>query len=171
MKEFEKNFYSKIGLLSVQFAKMEYKLSVIITGLLGIDELIAVTIIEKNNLSQNIELLSKLNKIDSTFSRDIDMLIKHINDVRMKRNLFIHGIWKIYINAKNELKIACEERKIKYSEEKDSNGKKLVKQWSLNRHYSFSIKDIEEQIEVISNIIKNEDEIIDKIEKTNLGLI
>ena len=55
MKTLKLMMFLLIG-LSIQFAKMEYKLLVIITGMIGTENnLIAITLIGKNNLSQNIK--------------------------------------------------------------------------------------------------------------------
>ncbi|MFZ6009479.1 MAG: hypothetical protein ACOYXT_03955 [Bacteroidota bacterium] len=48
LKDFEKEFYAYLGLLTVRFAKMEYYLFMILTKLLGHDDdLISMTLIEK----------------------------------------------------------------------------------------------------------------------------
>ncbi len=45
MKEFEKEFYAELGLLSVNFAKMEYQLSLILGLLIGSDsDIISITL-------------------------------------------------------------------------------------------------------------------------------
>jgi hypothetical protein len=58
MKDYEIEFYAQLGLLSVKFAQMKYKLSTILGKLFGTEnDLIPVTVMEKNSLSKNIELL------------------------------------------------------------------------------------------------------------------
>jgi len=55
MKEFEKEFYAHLGLLSVKFAKLEFNISAILGKLINSDEdLIVITLVENNSLNQNI---------------------------------------------------------------------------------------------------------------------
>ncbi len=165
MKDFEKEFYSQIGLLSVQFAKMEYKLSAIVSTLIGVeDNTIAVTIVEKNNLSQNIEFLIKLNRIQEFQETKVDELIKRVKKVKGQRNLFIHGIWKDPIETKTGIKVVCEERRIKYTITKDEKGRLVSRNWSFNRHYTFDLIEIQKEIVDITEIINLEDKLIEILE-------
>lgn len=166
MTNFEKEFYAQLGLLSVQFSKMEYYLTVIVTNLLGTEEeLVAVTIIERNNLNQNIELLLKLNKLKDDHDKEITEMASEINKVRSMRNLFIHGIWKDLTQVGNKIQMVCEERKIKYSEEKDTAGRLINRKWSLNRHHVFELQEIKQLKKTIDGIIEKQLKLLEEMER------
>ena len=79
IKGFEKEFYAYLGLLSVQFAKMEHKLTVILCQLLGNeDNLINLIVIENNTLEKNLDLLKKINKIRHIYPQIITELNEEI---------------------------------------------------------------------------------------------
>ena len=161
MNEIKKEFYSQLGLLSVQFAKMEFKLTMIITGLFGVEEkLVALTAIEKNNLSQNLELLRKLNRIVEFEEDKIELLIKNIDNIRRERNLFIHGIWAIPNKAEGEIEVICEEKKLNYSTKENESGKIIEKHWNYNKHYFFKISDLKKKAETIDQIITEDENLL-----------
>jgi len=164
MKEFEKEFYAHLGLLSVKFAKMEYNLSIILGKLIGTDEnLIAVTLIEKNTLSQNLELLKKINKIRDYKELAINNLLEQITGIKKDRNLFIHGIWGFPFESENDIKIVCDERKIRYSEKKVKNGVWPDKQWHYNENHVFRLSYIKKQIARIDDILIFQDSLIKEL--------
>lgn len=169
MKDYEKEFYAQIGFLSIKFSKMEYKLSVIVSELLGVDEdLVAVTITEKNNLSQNLELLSKLNQLKAYKETEINDLSTKIKKIQSNRNLFIHGIWQDPFESEKGVEVVCEERKIKYSVTKRNKlGRVINQEWSVNRFHSFELQDIKNLINIIDELIVTEDELIKALKKQN----
>nr|WP_320021605.1 hypothetical protein [uncultured Draconibacterium sp.] len=165
MKDFEKEFYSHLGLLSVKFAKMEYNLSLILGKLFGNnDDLITVTLIEKNTLSQNIELLKKINRIRSYEETALNNLIELIGRVKSNRNLFIHGIWGAPFESENDIKIVCDERKIRYVEEKDKNGRRTEQIWYHSKNHIFRLSYLKKQITTINDIILAQESLIKKLE-------
>lgn len=165
MKEFEKDFYAHLGLLSVKFAKVEYNLSVILGKLIGTDEdLIAVSLIEKNTLSQNIELLKKINRIRNYQESIINNLIEKIGEIKNERNLFIHGIWGSPFELENDISIICDERKIRYTEAKSKGSDMIRKTWNYNENHTFRLSYIKKQISKIDNILLSQDSIIQKLE-------
>ncbi len=165
MKDFEKEFYSHLGLLSVNFAKMESNLSVILAKLLGSDEeLISEILIERNTLQQNIDLLKKINKIRGYEQSTISNLLEQISRIKSDRNLFIHGIWGFPFVENNDIMITCDERKIRYKEEKHSNGKNLRKIWNYNEIHTFRLSYIKKQIRKIEDILTAQNFFIEKLE-------
>jgi hypothetical protein len=164
MKDFEKEFYAHLGMLSTKYAKMEYYLSNILGKLIGVDEeSINVTLVENNTLHQNITMLKKINKIRKFESFDIDKVIELIGQVKNGRNRFIHGIWGNPFKEKDEINVVCDERKIRYTEQKDENGKLVSQNWQYNENYIYSLTYIKKQINVIENIIVLQDSLIDKL--------
>lgn len=164
MKEFEKEFYAHLGLLSIKYAKMEYNLSKILGKLIGVEEeTINVTLVEKNTLHQNITMLKKIDKIRNFESSDINEVIELIGRVKNDRNKFIHGIWGNPFKDKDEIKVVCDERKIKYTEQNDENGKSIERNWKFNENNIFSLTYVKNQINVIETIIELQDGLIDKL--------
>lgn len=165
MEEFEKEFYAHLGLLSVKFAKVEYNLSLIVGKLIGTNEdLIAVSLIEKNTLSQNIELLKKINRVRSYQVPTVNNLIEQIGEIKNERNLFIHGIWGIPFESENDIKIICDERKIRYSENKNKQSKIIQKNWTYNENHTFRLSYIKKQIRKIEDILLSQDSLIHTLE-------
>lgn len=160
----QKEFYSYLGLLSVKFAKMEYYLSLMISKLIrNDDDLISIMMIEKNNLSQNIDLIKKINLIRGFEEESIKNLLGLISQVKNDRNLFIHGIWGEPISSENDIKIVCEERKIKYEEEKGSG-----KTWQLNQNHVFRLTYIKSKIVKLDDIIFVQEDLNKKLDKSLL---
>ncbi len=168
MKNFEKEFYSHLGLLSVEYAKMEYNLSKILGKLIRTDEeTINVTLIEDNTLHRNISMLKKINRIRDFKASDIETIIELIGRVKNDRNKFIHGIWGNPFEDNGEIKIICEERKIKYTETKDKNGIVFRRNWQYNDHFMFSLTYLKEQIDTIKHIINLQENLIDELEEVD----
>jgi hypothetical protein len=165
MKDYEIEFYAQLGLLSVKFAQMEYKLSTILGKLFGTEnDLIPVTVMEKNSLSKNIELLRKLNKIRKfQYSLILD-LISQISKIQSDRNLFIHGIWSDPFESENSIEIVCDEKKVRYNEEKDKEGIIIDQTWRYNKNHIFSLNDIKSRIKDIDDILILENKLIGELE-------
>ena len=165
MKDYEIEFYAHIGLLSVKFAQMEYKLSTILGRLFGTeDDLIPVTVTENNSLSKNIELLKKLNKIRKFQDSVITNLIKLIVEIQSDRNLFIHGIWSIPFESEGSIKIVCDEKKIRYEEKKESRWDGLDQTWHFNKNHIFSLSDIKSRISNLDSIVSIQDGLLKELE-------
>lgn len=167
MKEMNKEFYAHIGQLSIQFAKMEYKLSTIISKLISQeDELITLTLIEDNTLHKNLILLADLNRIRDVYAETIFKLIKEIEDIKKARNLFIHGIWDEPHQTEGGIAmITCEERRLKRIVEKDKKGKVTSIHWSYSRHNFYELNDFKKYIKTINRIIKIEDALIKALDE------
>ena len=164
MKEIEKEFYAHLGLLSVRFAMVEYNLSIILGKLFGTDDdLISVTLIEKNTLSQNVEMLKKINKIRSCHEYEINNIIELVGRIKSNRNLFIHGIWGCPFESGNDIKIICDERRIRHKYEKDINGKVIRENWEFNRNHILKLSDIKKQIDSIDCILLLQNVLIEKL--------
>lgn len=162
MTDHEKEFYAHLGLLSIQFSKMEYKLAVIVGELIGTKyDQISVTITDQNNLHQNMGLLKKFSDIRDIKEEELDNLYKKVDSIRANRNLFIHGIWGEPFETENEIKIVCEERKIKYREELNDKKEVTAKHWTYNKHHVFELTTIKNLIQQINEILETEDELID----------
>jgi hypothetical protein len=168
MKDYEIEFYAHLGLLSVRFAKLEFKLSTILGKLLDPkDDLIPTLITENNSLSKNIELLKKLNRVRNFHHALVSNLTSQISKIQNDRNLFIHGIWSDPIINENSIQIICEERKIRYNDEKDYEGNFVEQTWHLNKNHPFNLDDIKNRIKVIDNIVELEDKLLTELEDEN----
>ncbi len=99
-KDTEKEFYFYLGLLATLFSKMESNLLDILGKLIVDDFVLTNTILEKNSLAQNIELLKSINRYRGFQEKYFESLISKMGSVRKNRNLFIHGVW-------SELCISC----------------------------------------------------------------
>jgi hypothetical protein len=172
MKDYEIEFYAHLGLLSVKFAKLEFKLSIILGKFLDPkDDLIPTVITENNSLSKNIDLLKKLDKVRNWEHLLILKLIGQISKIKNDRNLFIHGIWNDPAIEENSIKIICEERKIIYEDEKDNEDNYVDQTWHFNKHHVFSLVDIKNRIMDIDNIIELEDKLLVGLEDENFDFL
>lgn len=164
-EEPKKEFYFYLGLLSTKFAVMESNLLKIL-GLLIIDNFVlTATILERNSLAQNIELLKKVNKYRGYEENAIKNLIEKIGHIKGKRNLFIHGIWSEPFESNNDVVISCYEPKLLYEEEKE--GDKISKLWTSSNKHEFKLTYIKKLVENIGNIITEQDYLIRKLDGHN----
>ena len=155
--ESEKEFYYYLGILSTKFAVLEYNILTIL-GLLIVDNFVLTgTILEKNSLAQNIELLKKINSYRQIEEKTITIILEKIANVRSKRNLFIHGIWSTPYHADNDVKINCSEPKILYVKEKTG------RTWSQKTNHTFRLSYIRRLVLTIDEILLGQDYIIDKL--------
>lgn len=112
----KKEFYFYLGLLSTLFARMESNLITILGQLIVDNFVLTSTILERNSLAQNIELLKKINKYRGYEEAAIKNLTDKISNVKSKRNLFIHGIWSDPFELDNDIIILCYEARLLYEE-------------------------------------------------------
>lgn len=163
MDELEKKIYAQLGKLSVNFSKMEFKLGLILNYLIGTDEdLISVTLTENNSLHQTIELVKKINRIKVFQPKAMKELLERIAAIKLYRNLFIHGIWGDPYTSGNDIKITCEERKIRYQEEQTEYG--TSKHWRYNNHHTFRLSFLRQLTIKIDDIIVAQDYMLDTLE-------
>jgi hypothetical protein len=160
MTEDELNFYSKIGLLSIDFARLESKLQELLCKLIGSDrDLISITLIERNSISQNSEMLLKLNKIRGIFEEEIKSIVIRVNNVRTDRNLFIHGLWKGPYEGSKGLMVSCEDKRVKFTQEADG------KKWVQSAFYFYTLEEINSKIKEIQQINDELERIITELEE------
>jgi hypothetical protein len=172
MKDYELEFYAHLGLLSVKFAKLEFKLSVILGKFLDPnDDLIPTVITEHNSLSKNIDLLKKLDRVRNWEHSLISRLIDQISKIKNDRNLFIHGIWSDPIIEENSIQIICDERKISYVDEKDNEDNYVNQTWHFSMNHVFRLDDIKNRIADIDNIIELEDKLLVGLEEENIDFL
>ncbi|MDR7132537.1 hypothetical protein J2X69_004910 [Algoriphagus sp. 4150] len=162
MSDIQIDFYAQLGKLSVNFARMELKLSSILNYLIDVDEdLIPVILTENNSLHQTIDLVKKINKIKNFESEIIKDLLERISSVKSSRNLFIHGIWGEPFESENDIKIVCEEHKIRYQEKTTEYG--VDKQWKYNNFHTFTLSFLKQLTTTIEDIIRLQDYLLNKL--------
>lgn len=150
----QQNFYSLIGQISIGFSNLESQIKQIIGLLIKLDdEFVNQIILEENNISQNLKLLLKLTKYRSIEEENIKALHKAIDKIRINRNLFIHGLWKLHEDG-NELKFVCEIRKVEFKEVT------MGLATYLNKFLVFKSEDFDEELIQIKNCSQIADEII-----------
>jgi hypothetical protein len=164
-EESKKEFYFYLGLLSTKFAIMESNLLKML-GLLIVDNFVLTsTILERNSLAQNIELLKKVNNYRGYEENAIKSLTEKIAQIKSKRNLFIHGIWGEPFEYDNDVIISCYEPKLIYDEEINNNGEKISKTWTSSNQHEFRLTYIKKLVENIGDIITAQDYLISKLEE------
>ena len=141
-------FYSHIGLITVRFAELESILTHIIERLINSDDsIISNSLIEKNNLAANLDLLKKINRRRQYQEEKIDEIISKTNKSRNVRNFFVHGVWSDVKKDFGELYIYCSNHKHIY--EKVSDGQ----QWTRYRSDKFTLNDFQDEIKKIDEIL------------------
>ena len=167
MEDFKKEMYSGLGLLSVKFAQMEYKLSEILLRLINSDEdIVTQSLIEHNTLAKNIQHLARINEIRGYHLEDIKRLLERIEKIKKVRNELVHGLWKTPQKTDNNIVVVCESRRIKYPS-KNAEDYPKRKRWELNSFKSYSLSDIEKLITETEEIILKQEELLDFIEENN----
>ncbi|OJW79520.1 MAG: hypothetical protein BGO69_12370 [Bacteroidetes bacterium 46-16] len=155
-----KEFYFYLGLLSTKFAIVEYKMLEFLGLLIADDFVLTNTILERNSLSQNIELLKKINKYRQFKEDKVSILIQQVSAIRVNRNLFIHGIWSSPSKHQNDLIITCSEPKILYEESK------MGRTWKSKRHHTFQLSYIKKQVQQLDDIIIGQNYLTEKLKET-----
>jgi hypothetical protein len=155
--DIEKEFYFHLGLLSTKFAEVETNVISILGGIITDEIFLINPIIEKNSLSQNIDLLKKVNLYKEFEQEAVQDLINRISNVRKDRNLFIHGLWGRPYQEKGEILIGCLEQKIT---------PKMVtygRMWASAKEHSFKLPEIISQIDELNSIIDLQNNLLKKI--------
>ena len=167
MKDYEKEMYAGLGLLSVKFASMEYKLSEILLRLINSDsDIVTQSLIERNSIEKNMQHLVRINEIRDFQSEDIKEMLKKIGKIKKVRNELVHGLWKTPQIINNKIEVVCESRLIKYPNKKAVDYPKR-KRWELNGFKSYTLPDIEQLIEESQKIILKQEELLDFIEEND----
>lgn len=152
-----KEFYYYLGLISTKFAILEYNTLSILSRLIIDNFVLTNTILERNSLSQNIELLKRINLHKRFEEKSVSGLIAKISNVRKTRNLFIHGIWGEPSESKNDSVIFCGEPKILYEE--NENGRS----WASKRNHQFTLNHLKKQVRNIDEILLIQDYLINEL--------
>lgn len=150
-KDSEKEFYFYLGLLSTKFSIIEFNTIQLLGKLISDDFVITNTLLERNSLAQNIELLKKVIKRIKFEQNSLANLIDMISNVRKKRNLFIHGLWSTPIEVNNDIEITCNQPRLDYQEEKE-NDEVITQIWSSTTQYSFKLSYIKKLTETLNDI-------------------
>ncbi len=87
-------FYSAFGILTTAFAHMEADIRMLLAGIAFRDEKIfAAAFLDGSHLSENVSILRKISLSfvgdEHRFTEVLDIIEK----IRIKRNLFVHGLW------------------------------------------------------------------------------
>jgi hypothetical protein len=159
MKEIEKEFYAHLGLLSIQFARMEQMLHLIAAGLLGADKFVSKTVIQNNNLTVNLNLVKKLNEFREIDINKMHLMIKQIEAIKDQRNLFIHAVWFEPYEQNGGIQITCSDMKVISTKTMYGKG------WVDQTHYTFDLDDIKIKIEKLKEIQEIEKALLEQIKK------
>lgn len=163
----EREFYFYLGLLSTKFSILEYNILKILGGLISTDFILSNTLLERNSLAQNLELLKKIYKQRKFEEKGIQRLIEQASDVKKKRNLFIHGLWGKPVRKENDLIIFCGEPKMDYTQEVE-NGIQISQSWKSITEHEFRLSYLKRLTERVSDIILTQDYLIKKLEEFDL---
>ena len=86
-------FYTAFGALTCAFAQMEADLRVLISGVaFGGDNVIGSAFLDGSQLGENLSILRKLSRKFWTAKERFNSIIRRIQSIRFKRNLFIYGL-------------------------------------------------------------------------------
>ncbi|RLD48750.1 MAG: hypothetical protein DRI97_18705 [Bacteroidetes bacterium] len=165
MVDFEKDFYANLGLLSVRFAKMEFKLTVILGKLIGADEeLIPMLLTENLTLYRKLELIRKINKVRTHRESLMETLYAQVEDIRIHRNSFIHGVWGDPYEKDNDVFIECKVIKIKYEESEFPKQRLVKKRWTKSKTTTYRLTFIRTLITKLDDVIMSQDALISELE-------
>ena len=93
-KETNREFYIHFGILTSAFAHLEGDLRVLIAGVaFGENSVTATTFLDRSNFAGNIDILGKLAREHPDHEPFFLEIAKLTNEIRITRNLFIHGLW------------------------------------------------------------------------------
>lgn len=123
------------------------------------DEFINLLVTEENGIYQNLKLLSKLSKYRHIEEDNVMLLFKSIDKLRINRNLFIHGLWKIFEETDGQMKFICEVKKIEFKKVT------LGVMTTMNKFFEFTIDDFEYEILQIRSCSSIIEPLIKEVEK------
>jgi hypothetical protein len=87
-------FYSAFGVLTTAFAHMEADIRMLLAGIAFRDEMIiAAAFLDGSHLSENVSILRKISLSFVGDEHRFTELLDIIEKIRVKRNLFVHGLW------------------------------------------------------------------------------
>lgn len=159
--EASKEFYYYLGLLSTKFAEVEVNIMSML-GKLVVDEIFLInTIIERNSLRHNIELLKKINLYREFKTSEIKHLIEKISSLRIERNLFIHALWGKPFFKDGKIMISCLEPKVV------SNINSYGRMRQSGKEHEFELSYLIKKISEVDEIINTQKSILQKIERSS----
>jgi hypothetical protein len=164
LEDHARDFYCYLGLLSVRFATMENLLLHMVSKLSGNnDDIAAFTLLENNNLHQNLELAKKLNRLRNFHADYITRLLEKIASVKKIRNSFIHGVWSSPVEKDNDIVALCIVDRVQFSEEVHQSGKP-IRTWQRGSYKEFGLDFITEQIKVLDDVIFTQHTLLEKMQ-------
>lgn len=158
----EKNiaFYAYIGLTSVRFAALESLVTHIIEKIINSDDdIISSTLIEKNSLESNLNLLLKINRRRNYQKDKLEEIITQIRPLKDKRNLFIHGVWSDVIFKDDIEYMHCSNHKHVYQKLPNAQN------WSRYGSEKFLLEDLQEIVNKIDPILIQLKSILEELEE------
>lgn len=157
--ELSKEFYYYLGRLSTKFAEVESNIMSIL-GKLVIDEVFLInTIIERNPLNQNIQLLKRLNLYREFETAAMQKMIEQVSALRSVRNLFIHSLWGEPYTKNEKVLIFCIEPKIV------SEIKRHGRMWASGKEHEFELSYLISKIVELELVIQIQTDILEKLER------
>lgn len=155
------SFYTAFGFVTCAFARMEANLRALIAGLaFGDNSVTASVFLDSTQLTENTRTLRELARDHHDHEAAMVMIAKRIEQLRTKRNLFIHGLWEEgdFLEQGGHAIV----RDLNSVYEKKANSR----QWIRGKACRYSIKDFNEliaEIEAIQNAINN---LCEELERT-----
>lgn len=166
-QEAQREIYALIGLVAVQFARLEANLTDILGTLIHPNnDLLTATLTENIGFAQKLDLIKKVGRLRSSKEEEIKQLVSKTGSIRKIRNEFIHGIWRIEANDEGKISASCQVRRIKYEK------KGAMKKWryshsrrvstdELNR-WAYELDELCRQSEKLAEELKeNQDFLLD----------
>lgn len=134
----KKDIHATLGRISIMFANLEHELHEVIvnTSFKG-DWVQASAVIEDHTLNKNLQSIQKISKgLNETLENRLIKLVKEIDQLRIKRNMFIHGQWHLNHDSSEDKSITVTDLRTKFKREKRR------KTWSRGTTTEFSFDDL-----------------------------
>lgn len=161
----EDEAYILIGKISTKFSNLEFGVTSIMEYLINSKNPAIGAILTKDmSLSKVIELIKKIIPFcfpeDSELSSQLGELLKEVDNIRVRRNLFIHGNWLFDNPSLEKNEVYCFDLRLKSFD----NGKRLER---LNKKV-FTKQELELVELSLSNLVYKVFKIGSKIGASNL---
>ena len=156
------SFFSAFGILTAAFARMEADVRTLISGVaFRGDSVVASAFIDNSQLAENLTVLRKLSRQNCDKEDQFREIIKIIESIREKRNLFIHGIWQPGNFGELNGFAKVTDLKTKY-ERGDKN-----RTWIHSKTIEFNIQDFQGILDKVKLAIKKIDELCELFNEEN----
>ena len=153
-------FYTAFGYLTSAFAHLEADIRFLIAGVAFKDDSVtASAFLDRSQLGENLTLLKKIGRQYWDAEERLSEILSRIENIRQKRNLFIHGLWSSKEFGEKDGYAVVRDLRTTYEKKERS------REWRHGVSHHFTISDFQEILNEVNQISKKIEELCEWFEK------